>query len=204
MTEKLPRGRPLGSGKDDADLLGRTAAILLSNAKMKPTTAMRQVLLEKASRPETDATTIRRLQVKWKIDGDGYMAAERQRATRAAEIANAPRSHAHGLAFASDVGHNLRSDLSRELEREALIQSEVIKEFARQQTAQLKLGVMLSFDHSLRDSKLQKIQRESEIYLQELRARKTICAMLPLDQLRTMIRNLSFNRDVRVLVDFAI
>jgi hypothetical protein len=58
--EKRKRGRPVGSCIDDSPLLARVADILLSDPKLKPTTAIKRVL------GSPDPSPIRRLQSKWK------------------------------------------------------------------------------------------------------------------------------------------
>ena len=79
--EKRRRGRPLDSCIDDSSWLAQVAEILLSNPKLKPTTAIKRVL------PTPDPSPIRRLQSKWKQDGAGYEKGARIRANqRAAEL----------------------------------------------------------------------------------------------------------------------
>lgn len=78
MTEKRQRGRPKGTGKDDTAYLAKVADILVANEKLKPTTAMKQVMASK-SWMESDSTLIRRWQEKWKATNHELMAAARQR-----------------------------------------------------------------------------------------------------------------------------
>lgn len=77
-TEKRKRGRPLGSCIDDSPWLAQVADILLSNPKLKPTTAIKRVL------PTPDLSPIRRLQSKWKHDGAVYEKGARIRANQRA------------------------------------------------------------------------------------------------------------------------
>ena len=76
--EKRKRGRPVGSCIDDSPSLRQVADILLSDSKMKPTTAIRRVLAS------TDPSPIRRLQSKWEHDGAAYAKDARIRANRRA------------------------------------------------------------------------------------------------------------------------
>ena len=78
-TEKRKRGRPLDSCIDDSSWLVEVADILLSNPKLKPTTAIKRVL------PTPDPSPIRRLQSKWKQDGSVYLAQAQNRTKRKAD-----------------------------------------------------------------------------------------------------------------------
>ena len=74
-TIKKGRGRPPGTGLNDDPTLRKVADVLLANPRMKPTTAMARVL----DRP--GPSTVRRLQVKWRVKGTTYLAeAEARRA----------------------------------------------------------------------------------------------------------------------------
>lgn len=77
---KRPRGRPRGSGKNDTMILAQVADLLVANPSMKPTTAMKRVISSRTDWPETDETLLRRLQDKWKRDGDTMLVAARERA----------------------------------------------------------------------------------------------------------------------------
>ena len=74
-TIKKGRGRPPGTGLNDDPTLRKVADVLLANPRMKPTTAMARVL----DRP--GPSTVRRLQVKWRVKGTTCLAeAEARRA----------------------------------------------------------------------------------------------------------------------------
>ena len=77
--EKKRRGRPVGSCKDDSHLLAQVADILVSDRKLKPTTAIKRVLAS------PDPSPIRRLQSKWKQDGSVYLAQAQNRTKRKAD-----------------------------------------------------------------------------------------------------------------------
>ena len=77
--EKRRRGRPLDSCKDDSHLLAQVADILVSDRKLKPTTAIKRVLAS------PDPSPIRRLQSKWKQDGSVYLAQAQNRTKRKAD-----------------------------------------------------------------------------------------------------------------------
>jgi hypothetical protein len=78
-THKRKRGRPLGSCKDDSHLLAQVADILVSDRKLKPTTAIKRVLAS------PDPSPIRRLQSKWKQEGSAYLEKARNRAIQKAQ-----------------------------------------------------------------------------------------------------------------------
>jgi hypothetical protein len=85
--EKRKRGRPLGSCIDDSLLLAQVADKLVSDSKLKPTTAIKQVLASPGESP------LRRLQSKWKIEGSAYLQKAQNRAlNRTDEARN--RTHA--------------------------------------------------------------------------------------------------------------
>lgn len=78
------RGRPPGTGRDDGNALAAVADILQAHPGMKPTTAMRR----QAGGAATDSG-LRRLQVKWKVEGSRLLA---EAAGRAREKEK-PREH---------------------------------------------------------------------------------------------------------------
>jgi hypothetical protein len=77
---KRPRGRPRGSGKDDTPYFIRIADLLVHNPSMKPTAAMKLLIKERNDWGATDATLLRRWQVKWKANGEKLLAAAHERA----------------------------------------------------------------------------------------------------------------------------
>jgi hypothetical protein len=77
--EKRPRGRPCGTGKRDIPHLMRVADLLVSEPELKPTTAMKRVMRERNDWRETDATLIRRWQIKWKAKEASFLAAAHER-----------------------------------------------------------------------------------------------------------------------------
>lgn len=79
---KRSRGRPVGSGYNDTPVLEKIADMMVENASLKATTAIRRIL----GQPGT--SEIRRLQVKWKAGGAEYLA--RARARRTAAKASVP------------------------------------------------------------------------------------------------------------------
>lgn len=79
---KRPRGRPRGSEKSDAPALVQVADHLVRDASLKPSTAMKRVMLSRKDWGATDATLLRRWQVKWKALGETLLAAARERAKR--------------------------------------------------------------------------------------------------------------------------
>ena len=80
-TEKRQRGRPIGTGLDDSPELSALADVLLEFPNLKPTTAMRKILL----RPSEAA--VRRLQSKWKKQREGLLdEAEQRLAARPAKL----------------------------------------------------------------------------------------------------------------------
>jgi len=77
---KRPRGRPRGTGKNDSPYLALVADILIREPSLKPTTAMKRIIMMRYDWLETDETLIRRWQVKWKSTGDSLLTAARERA----------------------------------------------------------------------------------------------------------------------------
>jgi hypothetical protein len=78
---KRGRGRPRGTGKPDDRALRAIADLLVANATLRPTTAMKRTL------DSQNPSTIRRLQVKWKAKGGGFLREARLR--REQQIARA-------------------------------------------------------------------------------------------------------------------
>ena len=78
MIDKRKRGRPQGSGKNDEPVLMKVARRLVRDASLKPTAAMKRVIGERKDWPESDETLLRRLQEKWKVAGDTYLARARR------------------------------------------------------------------------------------------------------------------------------
>lgn len=78
-TPKRPRGRPLGSGKNDDAYLARVADMIAADAGTKPTTAIKHVIYQRADASELDDTLVRRLQGKWKLGHEAFLAAARAR-----------------------------------------------------------------------------------------------------------------------------
>ena len=76
--DKRPRGRPRGTGKKDAPYLAQVADLMIRDPSLKPTTAMKRVMVTRTG-PETDETLIRRWQVKWKATELSLLAAARER-----------------------------------------------------------------------------------------------------------------------------
>jgi len=83
---KRSRGRPVGTGKDDAPTLSRMADLMLANPNLRATTAMKRIL------DVLDPSVIRRLQVKWRADANRYL--EQARARRAVAAAPSRRANA--------------------------------------------------------------------------------------------------------------
>jgi hypothetical protein len=78
-TEKRSRGRPVGSGKKDGGYLARVADELLANPKLKPTTAIKHVIYNRADQTERDDTLVRRLQGKWRTSKAEHFDAAQKR-----------------------------------------------------------------------------------------------------------------------------
>ncbi|HYI49328.1 MAG TPA: hypothetical protein VEX35_12775 [Allosphingosinicella sp.] len=77
---KRKRGRPPGTGLDDSRTLRAMAELLAGNARLKPTPAIRQVMLA------PNGAEIRRLQAKWKKEGPQLLAAAHARRRTREEI----------------------------------------------------------------------------------------------------------------------
>lgn len=83
-TNKRGRGRPHGTGLNDEKTLEKIADLIARNPSLRPTTAIKRTL------HNPDSATIRRLQVKWKAQGEGFLAKARER--REVEAAARPTS----------------------------------------------------------------------------------------------------------------
>lgn len=75
------RGRPRGTGIDDVPTLAAVADVLLASPGMRPSTAMKRVVRG------LEATQLRRLQEKWKVQGGRFLAEAGERAQTAAALA---------------------------------------------------------------------------------------------------------------------
>jgi hypothetical protein len=90
---KRSPGRPKGSGKNDSECLAEVADLLVRNPKLRPTTAMKQIIKMRSDRGATPETLLRRLQAKWKKDSTRFLDAARERASR---VSFPPRSASMG------------------------------------------------------------------------------------------------------------
>ena len=79
-TAKRPRGRPNGTGKNDAPYLTQVADLLLRDQSLRPTTAINRVIDSRNDWGATRETLLRRWQAKWKENGEVYKAAALERA----------------------------------------------------------------------------------------------------------------------------
>lgn len=73
------RGRPPGSGKDDAPLLDAVADLLVSDPTLRPTTAIKRVIYTQKSTGTRDESLTRRLQGKWRAQADDLLQKARER-----------------------------------------------------------------------------------------------------------------------------
>ena len=80
MTDTRPRGRPRGSGKNDTPFLAQVADLLVRDPSTKPTTAMKRVIGKRKDWQSSDATLLRRWQVKWPQQKESLLTAARERA----------------------------------------------------------------------------------------------------------------------------
>ncbi len=71
--KKRGRGSPHGSGLNDENSLQQIADLILRNPALRPTTAIKRVLRN------PDSATLRRLQVKWKAQGEEQLTKARGR-----------------------------------------------------------------------------------------------------------------------------
>jgi hypothetical protein len=88
ITEKRPRGRPRGSGKNDLPQLAQVADLLVRDPSLKPTTAMKRVMRGRKDWAATDSTLLRRWQVKWKAIGAALLATAREATRRQHAVAS--------------------------------------------------------------------------------------------------------------------
>lgn len=88
------RGRPEGSGLNDGPVLAKMADMMIAAPRLKPTTAAKRVL------DAPDEATLRRLQAKWKKNGQRYL--DQARARRDAKI-NRQTENGPGLRVARNI-----------------------------------------------------------------------------------------------------
>ena len=79
-TEKRLPGRPRGSGKNNSPHLAQVADLMVREASLRPSTAMKRVIASRKDWGATDATLLRRRQGKWKESGSVLLAEARERA----------------------------------------------------------------------------------------------------------------------------
>jgi hypothetical protein len=73
------RGRPRGSGKNDAPYLAKVAELLIGDPSLKPTSAMKRVIRCRTDWDANDPTLLRRWQVKWKANGPSHLCTAQKR-----------------------------------------------------------------------------------------------------------------------------
>lgn len=105
---KRGRGRPKGPGIDDTARLEKVAELMIATPGLKATGAM------KRTDPAPNETVLRRLQVKWKVEGPNLLdrAAERQATLRAKEIERSTSPSAggsYGLSAIADMNRRMRA-----------------------------------------------------------------------------------------------
>ncbi len=100
---KRPRGRPKGSGKDDNPALNQIADLIVRDPSLKATTAIKRVI------DGNNPSDIRRLQVKWKKDGDAFLFAARKRQANAASARGAHADIASPFAYGTSLAALQRS-----------------------------------------------------------------------------------------------
>jgi hypothetical protein len=83
-TEKRPRGRPRGTGKNDTPHLAQVADLIVREPSFKPTTAMKRVMQSRKDWGASDETLLRRWQVKWNASAVTLLAAAQDRGNMAA------------------------------------------------------------------------------------------------------------------------
>lgn len=102
--EKRGRGRPPGTGKNDAHTLESVADMVIATPALRPTTAMRRVA------PKATGAEIRRFQAKWKEERETLLDRARARAeARRTTNASPPRRHrsASGIAALGRVSQEM-------------------------------------------------------------------------------------------------
>ncbi|MER9262822.1 MULTISPECIES: hypothetical protein [unclassified Mesorhizobium] len=103
MTDKRSRGRPVGSGKQDAPFLAIVADILIRNPSLSPTAAMKQVRdNNKGWEAASDEALLRRWQDKWSKEQGQLIADAKERARPRAVVVH--RILASGVSRESPFG----------------------------------------------------------------------------------------------------
>lgn len=84
-TAKQGRGRPVGTGLDDSATLCRMADLILTDPRLRPTTALKRIV------ENPGPSFVRRLQVKWRAASPRYLAEARARQAMATRVSTPPR-----------------------------------------------------------------------------------------------------------------
>ncbi len=104
MTIKRPRGRPTGSGIDDAWFLACVADEVLKDSGLKPTTAMKRLLRSSTNwQGASEEAALRRWQTKWKVSSDGLLAQARERVTATATRIVGGHSSQYSVSTATEI-----------------------------------------------------------------------------------------------------
>lgn len=104
MTIKRPRGRPPGSGIDDARFLARVADEVLKVSGLKPTTAMKRLLRSSTDwQGASEEAALRRWQTKWKSSSAGLMVQAGERATATPKRIVGGYSPHYGVSTATEM-----------------------------------------------------------------------------------------------------
>lgn len=112
MTIKRSRGRPRGSGKNDAPFLNQIADELLKCPELKPTTVMKRLLHKRQDwNGASEDAVLRRWQVKWQVSGNTFMAQARERAVAVRTVpGRSYMPHYGGVAAVTEmIGQSLRA-----------------------------------------------------------------------------------------------
>jgi hypothetical protein len=110
------RGRPRGSGKNDAPYLAKVAGLLIGDPSLKPSTAMKRVIRGRADWDAIDPTLLRRWQVKWKADGPSFLGAEQKRVRCQHRAANVRSSELLWMQAAKDFENSSWMRAIRDME----------------------------------------------------------------------------------------
>jgi hypothetical protein len=123
ITEKRPRGRPRGSGKNDLPQLAQVADLLVRDPSLKPTTAMKRVMRGRKDWDATDSTLLRRWQVKWKANGAGLRATAREAARRQQAVASYRVPESAWMHVIKALENSPLTKMIRAMENSAMMQA---------------------------------------------------------------------------------
>ena len=152
-TSKCVRGRPRGTGKNDRAPLAQVADLMVRDASLKATTAMRRVMRSRRDWGASDDTLLRRWQVKWKQDGDAFLAAARERVRPSRSIQEVCEdASAVMLSFQCGLAEALRSPEYQRLSENLLGMKSQIEQWTRSPEVQRAIEAVGAYQRQIAEA----------------------------------------------------